>query len=299
MPKLSFNEFRDELEKMEEPNFDEDADLDYFDDEYYDAFPKVDLSKPDTIQVLGMVVEPHKEYAYDDYTEEYAPFISHNYLIGVLDTESGQKYTLHFLRTYRDGEPYASFRITEMNDDLEYTHRPKETTFINGFSIFPHEDAPYCRQSPFLRIENPENIKSVRAYKIGDAYYRVNSLAHGKIINNVFNCSVRSEWEDYGRFSIHHDIFEIIPEMKEKLATKEGNIRFDIHKEEIEPQEERFRQIKAAYHTLRTNEEKKKKEEHLQTMVEIKMYEESRKGCRRTALDEVVIHKLNAKRKVK
>ena len=301
MPKLSFNQFRDELEKIEEPNFDEDADLDYFDDENFGLSQKIDISKPDTIQVLGMVVEPHKDQVFDYDSEEIKGIIAYNYHIGVLDTESGQKYALHFAYTYHDDIPYASFRITEMENDLEYTHKPKETTFVKGFSIFPHEDGPYCHQSPFQRVDNSEDRKKVRTYKIGDAYYRVHNLSHGKIINNVFNCSPRNDWEEYGRFSIHQDVFEIIPEMKEKLATKEANLQFDIYKDDIAPQskEKRLQQIKDAYHTLKVNEKKKKKQERAQTKAEIKMYEDSRKGRGRTALDEVVIHKLNAKRKVK
>jgi len=302
MPKLSFNEFRDELEKMEEPNFDENANLDYYDDEHYGSSPKVDLTKPDTIQLLGMVVEPHRENNFDDYTEEYVPIIAHDYHIGVLDTESGQKYALHFAYTYHDDIPFASFNITEIDKDLEYTHKPKETTFIKGFSIFSHEDGPYCHQSPFQRLDNPEDRKKVRAYKIGDAYYRVHNLSHGKIINNVFNCSPRNDWEEYGSFSINKNVFEIIPEMKEKLATKEANLQFDIYKEEIDPQlpkEERLQQIKEAYHKFKADEQKKKKQEQAQTRAEIKMYKDSRKGRRRTTLDEIVIHKLNAKQKVK
>lgn len=302
MPKLSFPEFAEELKKIEEPNFDEDADLDYYDDGYSDTSPKVDLTKPDSIQLLGMVVEPHREDDYDDYTEEYTPIISHDYHIGVLDTESGQKYALHFAYTYHDDIPYASFRITEMDEDLEYTHRPKEPTLIKGFSIFPHEDGPYCHQSPFIRVDDPEERKKVRTYKIGGSYYRVNHLAHGKIINNVFDCSPRNDWEEYGGFSINKNVFEIIPEMKEKLATKEANLRYDIYKEEIAPDlstEERLQQIKDAYHKHRTDEQKKKKQEQAQTRAEIKMYENSRKGRRQTTLDEVVMHKLNNKQETK
>ena len=300
MPKLSFPELVEEFEKIEEPNFD-DTHLDYYDDRYSDTSPKVDLTKPDSIQLLGMVVEPHREDDYDDYGEEYTPIIVHDYHIGVLDTESEQKYALHFAYTYHDDIPYASFHITEIDEDLEYTHKPKETTFIKGFSIFPHEDGPYCHQSPFIRVDDPEERKKVRTYKIGDAYYKVNNLFHGKIINNVFYCSPRNDWEDYGGFSINENVFEILPEMKEKLAQKEANIRFDIQKDEIEPQskEERLQQIKDAYHKLKTDEQKKKKQEQAQTRAEIKMYEDSRKGRKQTTLDEVVIHKLNAKRKVK
>ena len=301
MPKLSFPELVEEFEKIEEPNFDEDTDLDYYDDEYYGSSPKVDLTKPDSIQVLGMVVEPHREDDFDEYTEEYTSIIAHDYQIGVLDTESGKKYALHFAYTYHDDIPYASFHITEIDEDLEYTHKPKETTFIKGFSIFPHEDSPYCHQSPFQRVDNPEDRKKIRTYKIGDNYYRVYALGRGRIINNVFECSMRNDWEEYGHFSINDNVFEIIPEMKEKIATKEANIRFDIQKDEIEPQskEERLQQIKDAYHKLKTDEQKKKKQEQAQTRAEIKMYEDSRKGRKQTTLDEVVIHKLNAKRKVK
>ena len=302
MPRLSPFELNKKLDEEDASPITEDElsgmDYeDYLDERLHGELGETNISRPDTVKVLGMVVEPYVGKVLEPFDDDLAE-LRYRYQIGVLDTESDQKYVLHLYQHYfGSGESSTIFKITEMNEDLEYTHKPKKETFIEGFSIIPHADGPRWHQSSFQKIKKTnlsedDDENRDRIVNINGELYRVHSLRSNQVANNVFHCTMISDWDDYGSFTVNTNLFKIIPEMAEKFKEKVKKVRLTT---DYRSNRERIEQSKVAFRAHEVNEQKRKKEERAKARAEIKMYEESRKGRRKTALDEVVINRLKDK----
>lgn len=235
-----------------------------------------------------MVIEPYAEkYSlwYEDKTHVCA---SSKYKLGVMDIRTGEKYLINLLTRKADGDDIdttGSMKIEKMQHEPEYTHAPLKKTFINGFDINPNTLS--CTQEEYY--DNGNGALN----DINDIKYYANSNKY-EVCNNVFIYRSYDPEQNGGYAVVNKELFEIRPEMKEQFIKQEQKVQNEVlfYQKEQEDKKKELQNKKYIYRTLSRVEAKRNNIEQRTMEQETSMYEEKRKGRRKTTLDKIVDSKV-------